>query len=596
MKKFLLTALLILFGSTCFATESPFRRAETFSDIHAASCRVRVSSSIGSGTFIGFTDDACWILTNYHVVGKENNVKIDFWTNSKLETVDGKVSWRFYDVNLPGDFAFVKIDARDLKRIDPPFVPPAGPDVKPTEHGFIASSGCPDGRFAQAWRGEVISYYNGKTAVFQPPPVPGQSGSGIIEYIDGKPYVVGVLTWLFGQKGLDESTGGAIPISNLYLAADGRVRLEIGTGGNIEAIPPDAVECGDIIPVLRGKREVNALMFVVFKQPNCVHCVTYENELKDVEKFGAKVARISKDIPNENAMFQSWGVTGTPATFIAERTDQGGYVKHKRLNDGVIPSQILGSEFDSVRKKIYTTSTPHEEDIPLIGVSLDNNDVEKTSANSEDFIIENNNFEIVDIEEPQPDVEKKIDKQEALEIKENKPALVDFSAPSELDFRDREPVHQSGMGLGILDKSRRDWENRSSEPTEEAPVIDKEKELEPKNERLKRNSDSTGLTQRLVDAIVDGALKSIDEKLSAKQDEIQTQFELFKDKVFRSMFLLVIIAFITANVIVRVFIAIVRGFGARIKPTVVAFRRAMDEAWKDQPDLTTINKSTKTKK
>lgn len=597
MKKFLLTALLILFGSTCFATESPFRRAETFSDIHAASCRVRVSSSIGSGTFIGFTDDACWILTNYHVVGKENNVKIDFWTNSKLETVDGKVSWRFYDVNLPGDFAFVKIDARDLKRIDPPFVPPAGPDVKPTEHGFIASSGCPDGRFAQAWRGEVISYYNGKTAVFQPPPVPGQSGSGIIEYIDGKPYVVGVLTWLFGQKGLDESTGGAIPISNLYLAADGRVRLEIGTGGNIEAIPPDAVECSDTIPVLRGEREVNALMFVVFKQPNCVHCVTYENELKDTEKLGAKVARISKNIPDESAMFQSWGVTGTPATFIAARTSQGGYIKHKRLNDGVIPSRTLNSEFDSIRKKIYLNAPPLEEDIPLINASLNNDDVKKTRVpNNEDFMTENNGLEIVDIGESQPNVEENVDKQEASESEENKPALVDFSAPPELDFRDREPVHQSGMGLGILDKSKRDWENRSSEPTEEAPVIDKEKELEPKNERLKRNSDSTGLTQRLVDAIVDGALKSIDEKLSAKQDEIQAQFELFKDKVFRSIFLLVIIAFITANVIVRVFIAIVRWVSARFKPAVVAFCHAMDEAWKDQPNSTTINKTTKTKK
>ena len=78
--------------------------------------------------------------------------------------------------------------------------------------------------------------------------------------------VVAILTWLFGQKGSDESTGGAIPVANLYLAADGRVRLEMGTDGGLDAIPPDATECGESEPVLRGRKEAASLCFVVFKK------------------------------------------------------------------------------------------------------------------------------------------------------------------------------------------------------------------------------------------------------------------------------------------------------------------------------------------
>lgn len=582
MKKFLATALLLIVGSTSYAAETTFRRAETFSDVHAASCRVRARSSIGSGTFVGFTDGAGWFFTNYHVVGKENDVKLDFWTNSKLETLDGKVSWRFYDVNLPGDFAFVKVDAKALKRIDPPYVPLAGPDVKPTEHGFIASSGCPDGRFAQAWRGEVVSYYNGKTAVFQPPPVPGQSGSGIVEYIDGKPYVVAILTWLFGQKGSDESTGGAIPVANLYLAADGRVRLEMGTDGGLDAIPPDATECGESEPVLRGREEAASLCFVVFKKTRCEPCALYENELKQVEEQGVKVVRIVRETESGPKLFSDWSVRNSPTTFVAAETEPNSYAKRKRLKEGVIPSAVLASELNSVRYAIYAGTLPLDVDVPIIVASTETEEETET----DDLTGANGDFEIVDLNAPEvvedePEGEASSPLPEAEELVEDETEEEEKDEVAETvepDFRDREPVHQSGMGLGILDKSRRDWDARDAESNEPPS---EEKPESPKIEKRKKDSDSTGIAQRLADSIVDGALKSIDEKLSAKQDEIKTQFELFQDKVFHSLFLLVIIAFVAATIILRIASAILRWLGKRVAPVAFAFRRAMETAWQE---------------
>lgn len=569
MKKFLATALLLVFCSPVVASEATFRRAETFSDVHAASCRVRARSSLGSGTFVGFTDGAGWIFTNYHVVGKETDVKLDFWTNSKLETLEGKVCWRFYNVDLPGDFAFVKVDTNALKRIDPPFVPLAGPDVKPTKNGFIASSGCPDGRFAQAWRGEVVSYYNGKTAVFQPPPVPGQSGSGIVEYIDGKPYVVAILTWLFGQKGSDESTGGAIPVANLYLAADGRVRLEMGTGG-FDAIPPDATECTEKTPVLRGADEAGSLVIVVFKQLNCDYCVLYETELKEIEERGAKVVRILRDTELGRTQFQQWDVKTSPSTFVAAETKPAFYVRRKRLKDGVVPSGELERELNIARDAIYAKALPLEEDVPIVAASFER---DSNSEESDDIVVINNDFEIAEIEDQEPEEE---DFSEEPEIDEES----SISEIDEEDFRKREPVHESGMGLGILDKSKEDWKNRDSLPRKEETPLEEERPT-PKAEKSKKDSDSGGITQRLADSIVDGALKSIDEKLSEKQDEIRTQFELLQDKVLRSLFVLTIISFMTATIVLRVVSAVLRWIGRRVSPIAVAFRRAMENAWQE---------------
>lgn len=217
-----------------------FRTAETFDDAHAASCRVRVSGASGSGTFVGVAGGLAWILTNYHVVGRSGSARLDFWTNSVLETVDASVKWRAYDASRGYDFAFCTLDPAELARIAPPFVWLGGPSAAPSRDAFIVSSGCPDGRFAQAWRGKIVSFWNDSTALFQPPPVPGQSGSGVLERVDGRLTLVAVLTWLVGERGRDDSKGGAIPVANLHEAAAPGAPAAAPFG---DPIPPGAVEC-----------------------------------------------------------------------------------------------------------------------------------------------------------------------------------------------------------------------------------------------------------------------------------------------------------------------------------------------------------------
>lgn len=164
-KTAVLALLFCLVPISAFSEE--FRRAVTFEDAHAASCRVNASGARGTGTFIGSVGDSAYILTNYHVVTTSSKVSVDFWTNSERETLDGKVVWRYYDADLPADFAIIELNAKTLKNsINPPFVALGGKDAKPSINGFIVSSGAPDGRFTQAWKGKVLDYFNGSTVLF----------------------------------------------------------------------------------------------------------------------------------------------------------------------------------------------------------------------------------------------------------------------------------------------------------------------------------------------------------------------------------------------------------------------------------------------
>ena len=91
-----------------------------------------------------------------------------------------------------------------------------------------------------AWKGFVENYY-GETAQFYPAPKQGQSGSSIVQEIDGRLQVTGILTWRVGdERSTSEENlrGGAIPISKFYDAASGKQR----TGNSITpSVPPNAV-------------------------------------------------------------------------------------------------------------------------------------------------------------------------------------------------------------------------------------------------------------------------------------------------------------------------------------------------------------------
>lgn len=199
-----------------------FRRAEpTLSDVHAATCRVRVSNARGTGIFNGYNSKTgkAYISTNDHVTSANRSCILDFWTNSKMESVQGVVVYKSRNDNAGRDFSIIEVDADALKAIDPPYIPMKALDASRLQGRTFMSSGCPDGRFDQGWRG-TIERVDGGMAIFSPPPVPGQSGSGICVVENGRVYDVAKLTYLLGSKGLDESKGGALPLVNLVQALD----------------------------------------------------------------------------------------------------------------------------------------------------------------------------------------------------------------------------------------------------------------------------------------------------------------------------------------------------------------------------------------
>lgn len=344
---FLGVVIILFLASSVFGVE--FKRAETFEDAYNASCRVSVNGARGSGTFIGTSDDKAYILTNYHVVTNNKDVRLDFWTNGRRESVNGKVDWKFYDANIPCDFARIVVDAGELKKIDPPYVALGGTDAKPSVGAYIISSGAPDGRFTQIWKGQVLEYYNNKTCVFSPPPVPGQSGSGICEYVDGELFMTGILTWLLGEKGRDDSKGGAIPVSNLYLALQrvpAPAAFEEGS-----PIPPDASECSE--------STVQAFEFIA---DNCKACDSVASPMKQLVSEG-KLTQVNTSTEDGRALSEYYSITEVPTVIV---TDSSGNVYKKITYDEMVAHGAYKVITDTIAEATKKFESEKEEEKPNI--------------------------------------------------------------------------------------------------------------------------------------------------------------------------------------------------------------------------------------
>lgn len=314
MKRKIVFIVFLMFSTFVGVDAAEFRRAVTFEDAHAASCRITAGNSRGTGTFVGVDDGNAYILTCDHVVKGNKNVLIDFWTNSQKQTVSGVVVWESFDTDLPGDFAFIAVNAENLKNeINPPFVALGGSDAKPSINGFIVSSGAPDGRFPQAWKGKVVEYYRDATALFSPPPVPGQSGSGILEHIDGELYLTGVLTWLIGTKGADDSKGGAIPVKNIYIAMN-RGRRAPTALERISPIPPDASECSNVFDSVANEFRRPKILF--YSGADCPLCEKVAPAISRLEDEGEDVERVDVRTPEGFKRAKTAGVVMIPTVVV----------------------------------------------------------------------------------------------------------------------------------------------------------------------------------------------------------------------------------------------------------------------------------------
>lgn len=278
-KRFGAALFFLSFALQSYASDYPFVRAQTFEDAWKASCRVCVDGARGTGTHVGgIPDVAAYVITNYHVVTKNDSARLDFWTNGKMESVRGVVVWRAYNAQRAEDFATIAVRVDELKKINPPWVALGGADARPSVGAVIISSGAPDGRFPQAWQGQILEYYRGETAIFSPPPVPGQSGSAICEYIDGELFVTGILTWLIGEKGADNSKGGAIPVANIYKALEER-GTNVDFHDDASPIPPNATECSEAV----------GPCVLEFSQTNCPPCKGAEDDVAQLRALGVRV-------------------------------------------------------------------------------------------------------------------------------------------------------------------------------------------------------------------------------------------------------------------------------------------------------------------
>ena len=470
MKKLLRTVVVLavaFFAASGYALE--FKRAENFEDAFSASCRVSVSGARGSGTFVYYDESNAYILTNYHVVTTNDTATVEFWTNSKLQRLPGRVIWRYYDVksSKPKDFAFIVVDAQRLKsEVDPPFMPMAGPNVRPAQKSYICSAGAPDGRFVQAWKGEIVGYYNGETVEFQPPPVPGQSGSGIISFYDNQPWLTAVLTWLFGEKGQDSSTGGAIPIANLYDAVKNRPLPTSyhDEGNETPSIPDNASECGG--PSYRA---------LIFSGKDCPACEKAKPELTKVVKV-IETAVVDTGKPNGYNLAKSYSVSTIPTIVIVDDKDNAiAVISSKEIEAGEAVKKIeelrAHSEMELSQKKTEPEVAPVESEIP-----------------------------------PLPD---------------------DLGKE---DFREREPVREHLYDVGLIDWSEKNWFN-SRGGKEEPSCPPKDDPEQPKIDGRNNNDDDNSsrllarLTNNIVSKVGDQIKSSIAESLGTASDKIEEKIE-----------------------------------------------------------------------
>lgn len=359
----ILFILLSVVAGTAFGDD--FRRAEnTLDDVFAASCRVNVSGARGSGTFNGVKDGLAYISTNYHVVGKNVTATVDFWTNGVKQTLAGKVVWRAYDANMPADFAFITVDADELKKIDPPYVALGGSDAKPSTNSFFLSSGGPKGLSVKAWKGKILDYFNGETALFQPHPVPGQSGSGVFEEIDGELFQVGIITWLIGAEGQDDSKGGAIPIANLYKALRNHPYNVAAPNDNGSPIPPGAVECvcdtnaSETLEQLQPLWEARNARVLYFTGGECPACKAVEGNLPAIQAE-IPVEIVDTDTENGLARATAYGVASIPLALIVNASDvEVARVEFEQLKD---PNALIAA-FKKVKEAPASTTLPATED------------------------------------------------------------------------------------------------------------------------------------------------------------------------------------------------------------------------------------------
>jgi len=229
----------------------------SLNDVLDATCRVNAGSAYGSGTAINEKNGYHYILTNAHVVGSSKTVRVEFFRDGrKTLPIPGRVVFRRLSSGSVLDVAIIAVNSKYFGD-QPPRIAVLGKRKEVAIDKYIKSAGCPSARWANSWEGFIVKESESKL-IFYPPPIGGQSGSGlyIVANRNGVKQTVlkGIVTWRLGSGGRDRNTGfqkargGAVLIDKLYDAIEGR------SNASFETVPEHWATVNQIrIPVFAHK-------------------------------------------------------------------------------------------------------------------------------------------------------------------------------------------------------------------------------------------------------------------------------------------------------------------------------------------------------
>lgn len=545
MSKNILTSVVALGAVLCICTASfahEFRRAKDLEDARGAVCRVCVPGARGSGFFFGVEGDYGLIGTNYHVVQKNRNARLDFWTNGVMESVNATIDWRAYNYALLYDFAIMRVPVEDLARINPCWIALAGADAKPNIGAIIISCGAPDGRFPQAWKGQLTEYYNGKTAVFSPPPVPGQSGSPICEYIDDELFVTGVLTWLFGEKGRDESKGGAIPIANLYKALGMKGADVEYHDEDASPVPPDATECADTDDFATAK----APCILEFTQNNCPPCVEAERDVEFLRALGVPVYVYDVATAMGIEYVKRYGVERTP-TFVVLGPDFRLVYTYVGAGKG----EEIRAKYEEQLAKLRVEFEKTKDSVAPKGGETPNAVLSGSSTASPDRVVSPPRDVAGDgmrsraesgVDAPVGRLPETGAVQGDAGVALSSPINLPEVAP--LDFRARPPVYESARNVGVFDEADARWQELKRKRNKDERPKDDDQSTKEDNARPR-------LKERLQDGTSEIINKAIDDTVEKFKAQAREKWKAVKYRVFFALCLVLALATVVASAIIR---------------------------------------------
>jgi len=178
---------------------------DRMTQIIEATVRVTISGVCGSGTVVGRDRDGnAIVLTNAHVAGTRYGRICDLqrWNmDGSGERGRGKIIAAGYSRGMSVDFALLLCDENFAKNIRP--IPLA--DRYPEQASGVTTFGAPRCEWPSM---QVLKMEDAEGQILKwfPEAIGGRSGSSLIDYKDGGPRVVGLLTWGGGGRGLGQST------------------------------------------------------------------------------------------------------------------------------------------------------------------------------------------------------------------------------------------------------------------------------------------------------------------------------------------------------------------------------------------------------